>query len=108
MIAPEDAEAVNASGATMREALAVVLLAVIMRLILQAGGKFFSASKDGAAMLLWLGLGGAALLGLPSCTEAQMDAARRVPIKACYTDENGNRVCYSSKDGIEADIIGDK
>lgn len=113
MIAPEDAAAVNASGATILEAISVVVLAVVMRLMMKFSGKVISAhvndgKNDGGNLLLLLGVAGLLGLGLPSCSQAQMDAARSVPIKACYIDKNGNRACYSSKGGIEVEVIGDK
>lgn len=112
MIAPEDVEAVNASGATIREALAVAITAMLARLILKFGGKIYSAHKgDGnppGSLLLLLGLAGLATLGLPSCTPAQREAAAAVPVKACYTDAHGNTACYSSKGGIEVDVRSGK
>jgi hypothetical protein len=106
MIAPEDAEAVNASGATIREALAVVILAMVMRLVMKFGGKVISAHKEDAGPLLGLLL--LAAVCLPCCTPEQREAARSVPIKACYTDKDGNRACYSSKGGIEVDVRSGK
>jgi hypothetical protein len=112
MIAPEDAEAVNASGATIREALAVVIIAVVMRLVLKFGGKIFSADSEGqngtGALLLLLGVAGLLGLGLPSCSPQQLEAVRQVPVKACYIDKNGNRACYSSKGGIEVEVSSAK
>lgn len=113
MIAPEDADAVNASGATIREALSVVVLAMVMRLIIKFSGKLVSAhvndaKNDGGTLLLLLGMAGLLGLGLPSCSQDQIETARSVPIKACYTDEHGNRACYSSKGGIEVDVRSGK
>lgn len=105
-IAPEDAEAVNASGASLREALVVVLVAVVARLAMVLGGKFLKVSgKDNTGIHLWLlFLGTVALAGaLPSCTAAQRDAFRDVPVKACVRDEDGRGVCYSTTDGIVVD-----
>ena len=109
LIAPEDAAAVNASGATIQDALVVVIMAVLMRLILKYGGKLFSADKDGTqngggTLLLLLGMAGLMGMGLPSCSPGQMEAVRAVPIKACYLDKDGNRVCYSSKGGLEVEV----
>ena len=117
LIAPEDVAAVDASGVTLRESLSVVILAVVMRLIWLVTGKIFSAHKDErkngtGTLLLMLGMVGLWGLGLPSCSPPQMEAAKAaakaIPVKACYADKNGNRVCYSTKDGIEAEVHGDK
>lgn len=112
MIAPEDVEAVNASGATIREALAVALTAMWARLILKVGGMILPALKKGGkggsggpGLSLWvLGFSALCLLALPACTAEQWQAIRGVPVKACYTDDKGNSACYSTKDGIEVDV----
>jgi hypothetical protein len=112
MIAPEDVEAVNASGATIREALAVAITAMAARLFLNFGGRFLSASKEdgkggsgGPGLPLWvLGFSALCLLALPACTAEQWRAFRDVPVKACYTDEKGNSACYHSQTGIEVDV----
>lgn len=113
LIAPEDASAVNASGVTIQEALVVVVMAIIARLIMTFGGKIFSAHveerKNGSgAMLLLLGVAGLLGLGLSSCSPEALQAARQVPVKACYIDKNGNKACYSSKGGIEVEVISAK
>lgn len=38
---------------------------------------------------------------LPSCSASQVEAARGVPVKACYVDPGGATVCYSSTGGLE-------
>ncbi len=114
MIAAEDVEAVNASGVTIRDAALVIIMAVITRLLMKFGGKLFSGdsvsdSKDKGlnTLLLFLGMAGL-FMGLPSCTPQQMEAVKAVPIKACYADPKGNKVCYSSQDGIEVEVTGAK
>jgi hypothetical protein len=114
LIAPEDAEAVNASGATIQDALVVVVVAVLMRLALKFGGKFFSAdtvgkSDGGGVLLLLLGVAGLlGMMGLPSCTPRQWEAVKAFPLKACYIDKDGNSACYSSKGGLEVEVISAK
>jgi hypothetical protein len=112
LIAPEDAAAVNASGATIQDALAVVAVAVIARLMIHFGVKIFSMENEdgngGSALLLLLGVAGLMGLGLPSCSPQQIEAAKNVPVKACYEGKNGNKVCYGSKSGIEVEVISAK
>ena len=113
LIEPEDADAVNASGVTLREALVVVVMALIARLIMKFGGKIFSAHveerKNGSSsMLLLLGMAGLVGLGLPSCSPEALQAARKIPVRACYQDKDGNKACYSSKGGIEVEVISAK
>ena len=83
-----------------------------MRLVLKFGGKIFSADSEGqnggSSFLLLLGMAGLIGLGLPSCSREQLEAARQVPVKACYTDKNGNKACYSSKGGIEVEVTSSK
>ncbi len=112
LLGAEDVAQVNAQGLTLMTVLTGVIMAVLMRLIMKFGGKVISAHKeDGSSpgsLLLLLGVAGLALLGLPSCTPEQREVARSVPIKACYTDKDGNRACYSSKGGIEVEVRSGK
>jgi len=110
LIAPEDAQAVDASGATIADALIVVLVAVLMRLIIKFSGNLFRNDKDGnnnggSAMLLLLGM--TALLGLASssCSPSQLEAAKSVPVRASYVDKQGNVYAYDPATGVSVRII---
>lgn len=113
LLGAEDVAQVNEQGLTLQAVIAGVIVTVLMRLIMTFSGKLVSAhvndgKNDGSSLLLLLGVAGLLGLGLPSCFPRQWEAVRSVPIKACYTDENGNRACYSSKGGLEVEVIGDK
>lgn len=113
LLAPEDVTAVNDAGVTLQSVVAGVVVAVLMRLTMRYGGKFFGNQgvQGSGSLLLLLGLmvaGLATMLGLSSCTPEQMQAVRSVPIKGCYQDKDGNRACYSSKSGIEVEVISAK
>ena len=59
-------------------------------------------------LLLLLGMVGLFGLALPSCSPAQVEAAKAVPVRGCYTSKDGYRVCYSTKDGVEVDVRSGK
>ena len=103
------------------EPLAVLgALNVVVRFLTSGGVSLFGSdgadetSGDGdsgsrvlgvsAAMLLACGLAGILGLSLPACSPQAAENFQRVsqavPVKACYVDENGNQVCYSTKDGV--------
>jgi hypothetical protein len=109
LLAAEDVTAVNEAGVTLQAVLAGIVVAVLMRLGMRYGGKIFwgNGVQGSGSLLLLLGLmvaGLAGTLGLSSCTPEQREAAQAVPIKACYVDERGNRVCYSSTSGVEVEV----
>jgi hypothetical protein len=113
LLAPEDVVPVNDAGVTLQAVLAGILVMVLMRLGMRYGGKIFEGNgvQGSGSLLLLLGLlvtGLAGTLGLSSCTPEQMQAVRSVPIKGCYQDKDGNRVCYSSKSGLEVEVISAK
>jgi hypothetical protein len=113
LLAPEDVTAVNDAGVTLQSVVAGVVVAVLMRLTMRYGGKFFGNQgvQGSGSLLLLLGLMVAGLvgtLGLSSCTVAQRDALRGVPVKACVRDEDGRGVCYSTTDGIVVDYHSTK
>lgn len=98
LIEPEDAAAVNASGASMADALVVVTSALVARLLMQYGGRFFTVLRQGkvSSLALWcMGLAGFLVLGLSSCAYLE-DAA--VPVRACYESRHG-RVCVDLNSG---------
>jgi len=76
LLDPADATAVNAAGATLAESLAVIIAAVLARLLLTLTGKWFSAGagESGPAAggpLVLVGAAGILLMGcLPSCSVA--------------------------------------
>ena len=114
LIGADDVTAANAAGVQLQDVLAGLVAMICARLFLHFGGKLFSGnsvsdSKDKGlnGLLLFLGMAGL-FMGLPSCTPAQLEAAKAMPVKACYTDDAGNRACYSSKGGIELEVIGAK
>lgn len=63
---------------------------------------------DGPPAVLGLLAAGslAGVFGFPlsGCTPAQLEAARAVPVRACYIDRDGNSVCYSPTDGVTATV----
>ena len=113
LIDPSDVVAVDAAGVSLQSALVVIVVAIVGRLCITLTGKIFPATAAkltgtgaGGPLSLWVGLGVAAgLLGcaLPSCTPAQVDAFRAIPIRACVITPEG-KICYSDKDGLSAEI----
>jgi len=53
---------------------------------------------------LLAGLAGVVGFPLPACTPSQLDAAGKIPVKACYIDEAGNSVCYGPESGLEVSV----
>lgn len=116
IIAPEDADAVNAQGLTIRDGVVAVAMIILSRLVLKYGGKIFSANaaedvgtktkgSDGAgygSLLLLLSLAGLIGFSLPSCAPMDNDTAIRMHLG--YLDRHGNTYGYSSKSGIEVQI----
>lgn len=99
------------------EPLAVLgALNVVVRFLTSGGVSLFGSdgadeiSGDGdsgsrvlgvsAGMLLAGGLAGILGLSLPACSSGAMETIRKVPITACYIDEDGNKICYSTQDGL--------
>lgn len=108
---PGEAQAAaDAAGALIEPLVVLVGLAaaVLSRLAMPALNKIFrlsagegSGGASGGTLLLAVGLGlGTAAVGmLPSCSPAQLAAARAVPVRSCVETDYGT-VCYSSKSGI--------
>jgi len=109
-IDPGDAGPVNAAGVSLADALVVILAAVIGRLLIAMTGKLLRSgagegrgSGGASALMLCMGLG--VLMGsLASCTPPEREALRAIPLKACYIGKNGERICYSTKDGVEMEV----
>lgn len=110
-IDPEDATAVNAAGVSLGEAVVVILAAVCGRMLISVMGKVLRQGAGegtppggvGIPIIMCMGLG---LLGLSlaSCTPADQAALRAVPLQACYIGEHGERICYSTKDGVLVEV----
>jgi hypothetical protein len=113
-IGAADVAAVNGNGLALSDALLPILVAVLTRLFIKFSGKLRDAhvnegkNNNGFLGLLLLGAVGFIGMTLPSCSPAQVEAAKAVPIRGCYTSEDGYRVCYSSKDGVEVDVHSGK
>lgn len=108
-----DVTAVDGAGVSLGNALVVILVAVIGRLLITLTAKFFrlgagelenDKSKPSGGTLLLI-IGTTAALGglLPSCSPAQLDAARAFPIRIGITTDQGT-ASYSSKSGLSAVI----
>jgi hypothetical protein len=98
---------VNSAGAMLADALSAILAALAARLMIFLIGKVTSSGKAKVyGMPFVLGVLAAGLLAasLPSCTPAQRETLSGIPVRACFTDKDGNRVCYSSKSGLEAEV----
>ena len=64
---------------------------------------------NGARSVAWMLIAAGSSAGVlwvspPSCTPGQIETAKAIPLKACYIDQNGNSVCYSTKDGITGTV----
>lgn len=107
-IHPEDAPAVSASGASMADALVVILVAVVSRLLMTYGGKFFKDTDLGngggmSSFLLCMGVGFIGFF-LSSCTLFSPESP--VPVRAC-AEKDGVRVCYDAE-GLSVDYRSGK
>lgn len=107
-VAPEDAPAVAASSASLEDALVVIVVAVVSRLLMTYGGKFFKNTDLGngggmSSLLLCMGLGFVGFF-LTSCT--LFSPVSPVPVRACYYDKHG-RVCYDNG-GLSVELTSGK
>lgn len=105
LIAPEDAQAVDASGATIADAIGVVVAAVLMRLLIKFSGDLFRNDKDGnnngsAVGLLLLGM--TMLMGLAS---SSCSPSQPVIVRASYEDKHGNVYAYDPQSGVRV-LVG--
>lgn len=92
--------------------IGVLLVTAIWRVALT---WLYGLFRNGAGEKDGGGLGGPSLLvvaiattaalmgGLPSCSPAQLAAARAVPLRGCVVTDHGT-ICYSSRDGVSAEI----
>ncbi len=123
MIDASGVDAANQAGAALVDPLAIIwglIAAVVMRFVIFLLGKIFPGLSESATadpgqgengsgagwplpLLVTCVTAGLMGLGLSSCTPAQIAAARAIPVKACVVTPQG-RVCYSTAEGLEADI----
>ena len=112
LLAPEDVTAANDAGVTLQAVLAGIVVMVLMRLGMRYGGKFFVGNgvNGSGSLLLLLGVmtGLVGTLGLSSCTPPQVEAMKSFPLRFTYKHKDGARVEYSSKGGIEVEVISAK
>jgi hypothetical protein len=113
LIPAEAVAQANEAGAALVDPLTVIaglLAAGGLRLAIFCLGKIFPAVAEklsgasGGMPLLMVGLTTAAFMGaLPSCSAAQLAAARAVPVRSCVETDYGT-VCYSSKSGVAVTV----
>lgn len=111
-IDPEDATAVSAAGVSLGEAVVVIVAAVLGRALISVMGKVLRQGAGegrpsggvGVPILMCMGLGFLMGLSLASCTPADQAALRAVPLQACYIGEHGEKICYSTKDGVLVEV----
>lgn len=75
--------------------------------IWESGGALEDGSDGGARLPLWAMIataGSFALVSLPSCSPTTREALKAVPLKACYIGEHGERICYSTRDGVMVEV----
>ena len=103
-INPEDAPAVNASGAIIGEAFVVILTAVVARFLMIFWPDFFKntdlGNGGGMATVLLCMLTGFMVFSSSSCTPFSPESP--VPVRACYETKKG-RVCYGSE-GLSVEL----
>ena len=105
LIPAEQAADVNAAGAALADPLTLILTALAMPLAPWAVSWFPWLGKGGGGSAAVLMAAAGTLAGsLPSCGPQAGEALKDVPIKACYTDKDGNSVCYSTKDGVSVEV----
>lgn len=110
MAAPDDAAQLDTAGATLADALAVILAIVLAKLVVMLLGRLGGGGAmtlTGASLAVGTGAGALAICP-PSCSQAGWEryraAAEAVPVQACYYDKQGNRICYSTKDGVTLEV----
>lgn len=113
LIPAESVAQANAAGAALVDPLTVIaglMAAAAARFGIFCLGKIFPVvaeklgSQSGMTGLLLMGIATVAVLGsLPSCSPAQLAAARAIPIRSCVETDYGT-VCYSSKSGIAVSV----
>ena len=118
LIAPSDVASVDAAGVSLQGALVVIVVAIAGRLAITLTGKIFPAAAakltgpaagGPLAVMGWIVVGTLAggLGCLPACSQAQLAAARAIPIRACVITPHG-KVCYSDVEGLSAEIDATK
>lgn len=117
LIPADNAAAVDSAGAALVEPLTylLVILAIAFARTLMAkmpwlgtGAFTGSAGTQGLAVsggtLAACALAGGVGTALPACSPQAQEALKNTPVKACYIDENGNRICYSTQDGVSVEV----
>lgn len=94
--------------------MVVTVLNLLVRLmtdkgiaIWESGGALGDGSDGGARLPLWALIataGSFAMVSLPSCSPAEREALKAVPLQACYIGEHGEKICYSTKDGVLVEV----
>ncbi len=110
LAAPEDAAQIDTAGASLADALAVILAIVLARLVVMLLGRWSGGGAmtlTGASLAVGTGAGALAICP-PSCSPEALEryqaAAQAVPVQACYYDKDGNRICYSTRDGVLLEV----
>ena len=114
LLSADDAKAIGDAAGKLIEPLVVIVtlaIAALWRIFLVWIQKLFSRGAgeagygSGVGMLLvWVGTMAGLCLGLPSCSPESAAAIRAVPIKVFYITQDGSRVSYSSKAGLEVEV----
>lgn len=115
LFAPDEAKAFDAAAQQLVAPLVIIgtlIITAVWRIALAwitntfrlgSGEPKNDGQGSGGSLGLWV-IGTVAVLGgLPSCSPEQLAAARAVPMKACVHTDQGD-VCYSTKDGLSAEI----
>lgn len=109
LIPAEQAADVNAAGAALADPLTLILTALAVPLARWAVSWFPWLGKGGGGSAAVLMAAAGTLAGsLPSCgpqAAADFETVKKaVPFKGCYIDKNGNRICYSTTDGVSLEV----
>jgi len=117
LIDPSQTDAVNQAGSALVNPLTVIGTAFIvvgLRLAITFLGKIFPGlaatltgmtgnPSGGVGLLMLVGMAACFMGCMPSCSSAQLDAAKTIPINATVHTNYG-AIGYSSKSGISLDV----
>lgn len=112
-IGSDDVADVNASGAAMANALSAIIVVLLSRLFLKFSGKLIDAhvneekNDNGFLGLLLLGMVGLFGFALPSCSPAQVEAVRAIPVRASFVDKQGRVWAYDPRTGVSVMLVDD-
>lgn len=119
LIAPDQLETVNKAAADLVSPAAIILGAIaagVARMLLAWVQKLFGigtgedvAKDEGRngstwGVLFWIGMTAGFLCSLPSCSASDREAIKAVPVRACYIDQHGYKVCYDTQTGVEVEV----